>query len=374
MKKPSNHQHRFGAIKMSRFWSDRIGKIQPYVPGDQPEDPSVWVKVNTNENPYPPSPRVIEAVLKEMGQDGAKLRLYPSADAAPFLDAVCELHGLQRSQVFAGNGSDEILAFSFLAFWDKDRPVSAPAVTYSFYPVYANIFGIRYRAIPMKNVMEVDYDAIIAEKGGVVLANPNAPTSISLPLYIIRRIIEAHPDDVVLVDEAYMDYGNDSAIGLISEYNNLLVVRTLSKSHSLAGMRIGYAAGNPELIEGLRRVKDSFNSYTLDRLAIAAGAAALRDRAYFEKTRDRVIATRERIGEELKAFGFMMPKSSTNFLFVTHPQYPAKSIFDYLKGKKILVRHFNSAGVGNFLRISVGTDMEMDKLVSALKEFIGLNE
>lgn len=359
---------------MSRFWNDRTKGIKPYVPGEQPEDPSAWVKINTNENPYPPSPRVVEAILSEMGGkqslSGANLRLYPSAEAAPFLDAVCERYGLKRSQVFAGNGSDEILAFSFMAFWDKNRPVISPAVTYSFYPVYASIFDIPYRAIPMKNDIEVDCDAIAVQKGGVVLANPNAPTSIALPLDDIRRILEAHRDDVVLVDEAYVDYGGESAIGLITEFDNLLVVRTLSKSYSLAGMRIGFATGNPELIEGLRRMKDSFNSYTIDRLAIVAGAAAILDRDYFDRTREMVLATRERTAEKLRELGFAMPASSTNFLFVTHPEHSAKDIFSFLKEKKILVRHFNTAGIENYLRITIGTDEEMDRLLSVLKEFI----
>lgn len=372
---------------MSRFWNDRTRGILPYVPGEQPEDPSAWVKINTNENPYPPSPQVIEAISRELSladrhnglhtagggnpsAQGEKLRLYPSADAIPFIDAICEQFGLRRSQVFAGNGSDEILAFSFMAFWDKNRPVLSPAISYTFYPVYANIFGVPYRAIPMKNGIEVDCDALIAEKGGVVIANPNAPTSIALPLDDIRRILEAHRDDVVLVDEAYVDYGGESAVELISEYNNLLVVRTFSKSYSLAGMRIGFAMGNSELIEGLRRVKDSFNSYTLDRLAIVAGAAAIRDREYFEETRDLVLATRERIASELKMLGFSMPESSTNFLFVTHPVYSAKDIYDYLKDRKILVRHFGSADIENHLRITIGTDEEMNKLLSALRDLI----
>ena len=375
---------------MSRFWNTKTRRIEPYVAGEQPDNPSEWIKINTNENPYPPSQAVTEAILHElrvgtdicMGMDGESdnilipnnagdiLRFYPSTDAKVFVDAICDRFGLQSEQVFAGNGSDEILAFSFMAYFDNDRPVIAPAVSYSFYPVYADAYDVPYQPVPMKNGIEIDCDALIRGEGGVVIANPNAPTSVELPLDDIRRILDAHPDDVVLVDEAYVDYGRESAMTLIPEYENLLIVRTLSKSYSLAGMRIGFAAGSPELIDGLKRVKDSFNSYTLDRLAIAAGAAALGDRNYFEKTRDMVLNTRTRTGKALSSLGFSIPRSSTNFLFITHPDYTARDILNSLRDKKILVRYFDKPGIDNYLRITIGTDKDMDTLISALKEIL----
>jgi len=368
-----------GAV-MSRFWNDKTKLIKPYVPGEQPPPGSRLIKINTNENPYPPSPRVIEAIMRELGGidsgcpggtgSGNLLKLYPNADAAAVVEAACERFGLEPGQVFAANGSDELLAFSFMAFWDQNRPVMAPEISYSFYPVYADLFNVPLIKIPMRNGIEIDCDAFVSGKGGVVIANPNAPTSIGLPLAQVRRILEAHPDDVVLVDEAYVDFGGESAIGLIPEYPNLLVVRTLSKSYCLAGMRVGFAAGSAGLIEGLNRVKNSFNSYTLDRLAIAAGAAAIEDRGYYDNVTKKVIETRERTAASLRKLGFHMPESSANFLFVTHPRYSASEIFSFLKAKGILVRYFNTPGVDNYLRISIGTDEEMDTLVSVLSSYI----
>jgi histidinol-phosphate aminotransferase len=378
---------------MSRFWNTKTRQIEPYVAGEQPGNPSEWIKLNTNENPYPPSPAVTEAIMNELyaGTDmdsekvgnrvlkvsntvlrevGDVLRFYPNPDADDFLESICERFSLRREQVFAGNGSDEILAFSFIAFWDRDRPVMAPAVSYSFYPVYADIFDIPLKRVPMTNGLEVDVDGIISGDGGVVIANPNAPTSVALTLHDIRRILDSRRNEVVLVDEAYIDYGGESAITLLPEYENLLVVRTLSKSYSLAGMRVGFAAGSPELIEGLRRVRDSFNSYPLDRLAIAAGAAAIRDIDYFEESREMVLSTRARTAAELCSLGFRMPDSSTNFLFVTHPDHAAKDIFMHLRERKMLVRYFNKPDIDNYLRITIGTDKEMDLLVSALKEIL----
>lgn len=365
---------------MSKFWNSKTAEITPYVPGEQPPAGSRQIKINTNENPYPPSPRVIEAIQQELGcfeaaciggaGDGSLLRLYPNTEAAEMVDAVAVRFGLDRAQILVGNGSDELLAFSFLAFWDRSRPVLSPDISYSFYPVYANMFGVPLVRVPMKNEIEVDCGAFVSGKGGVVIANPNAPTSLSLPLTEIRRILDAHPDDVVLIDEAYVDFGGESALCLLPAYPNLLVVRTLSKSYSLAGMRIGFAAGSAELIAGLNRVKNSFNSYTADRLAIAAGAAAIRDRDYFEQTTRKVIATRERTAAALRNLGFTIPDSAANFLFVTHPSVPAAQIFAYLKSKDILVRYFSAPVVEKYLRITIGTDEEMDSLLTALRDYL----
>lgn len=362
---------------MSRFWNNKTAEITPYVPGEQPQAGSKQIKINTNENPYPPSPRVLDAIASAAGgmdssdvEAGSLLRLYPNTDGVDVMEAVRERFGFDRSQIFVGNGSDELLAFSFMAFWDATRPILSPEISYSFYPVYAGLYDVPLKKIPMKNGIEVDCDAFVAERGGVVIANPNAPTSIGLPLTEIQRILEAHPDDVVLIDEAYVDFGGESAMCLIPKYPNLLVVRTLSKSYSLAGMRVGFAVGSAELIDGLNRIKNSFNSYTVDRLAIATGAAALRDQAYFCSTTAKIVATRGRIAAQLRSIGFQMPESSANFLFVTHLKYPAKQIFTFLKDKGILVRHFNTPGVENYLRITIGTDAEMDTLLSVLKTFI----
>jgi len=365
---------------MSRFWNEKTRDIKPYVPGEQPPPNSRLIKINTNENPYPPSPKVIGAIMRETGLsesggreetgNGSRLRLYPDTNASAVVEAVCERFGLEPGQVFAGNGSDELLAFAFMAFWDDSRPVMVPEISYSFYPVYADLFGIPLIKIPMKNGLEIDCDAFESGKGGIVIANPNAPTSIGLPLTRIKGMLDAHPDDVVLVDEAYVDFGGESAIGLVQEYPNLLVVRTLSKSCSLAGMRIGFAAGSAGLIEGLNRIKNSFNSYTLDRLAIAAGAAAIRDREYYDNINNRVMETRERTAASLREIGFEMPDSSANFLFVTHPRYSASEIFSYLRSKGILVRYFNTPGIDNYLRISIGTDEEMETLVAALRDYV----
>ncbi len=355
---------------MSKFWNNITKTIKPYVPGEQPPAATELIKINTNENPYPPSPDVLAAITRELGEGGRNLRLYPNTDAAAVINAVCELYNLLPEQVFVGNGSDEVLAFAFKAFWDADRPILTPAISYSFYPVYAELYGIPITQIPMNVGLTVDVQAFAEGVGGVVIANPNAPTSIALSLDDIRRILDAHPQDVVLVDEAYVDFGGESSLELINEYPNLLVVRTLSKSYSLAGLRIGFAVGSPELIEGINRVKNSFNSYSVDRLAMVAGAAALLDTAYFKETTDKVVATRERISNELKGLGFEVLPSGTNFLFARHTNYSGLELLEHLKMNGILVRHFNSPGIANYLRISVGTDYEMDCLVTALRALI----
>ena len=351
---------------MSRFWNKRTAALSPYTPGEQPKDGETFIKLNTNECPYPPSPRVTEAIA---AANNSLLRLYPDPDASAVRRAFARLNGIEPEQVFVGNGSDEVLATAFQAFFG-DGTLRFPAVSYSFYPVYCGLYQIPYEAVAMTEDFSVNLAGFLKPGSrGIVLANPNAPTTRFLPLGTIERILQAHPDEVVLVDEAYVDFGGESAIGLIGKYDNLLVVQTLSKSRALAGLRVGFAAGSRELIEGLDRVKNSFNSYTLDRLAIAGAAAALDDREYFENTVKKIEATRERTAAELRALGFSMPDSRSNFLFVTHPEYSAAKLFAYLKQNHILVRYFSAPSLDRFLRITVGTDSEMDALTAALQDY-----
>lgn len=351
---------------MSKFWNANTAALSPYTPGEQPKDGEKFIKLNTNECPYPPSPKVTAAIS---AANNDLLRLYPDPDASAVRRAFARLNNLSPEQVFVGNGSDEVLAVAFQAFFG-DGTLRFPAISYSFYPVYCGLYKIPYEAVPMCSDFTLDMDAFLKPGSrGVVLANPNAPTTHTLPLSEIERILQAHPDEVVLVDEAYVDFGAVSAIPLIEKYDNLLVVQTLSKSRALAGLRVGFAAGSRELIEGLDRVKNSFNSYTLDRLAIAGAAAALDDREYFEDITARIQATRERTAEKLRALGFSMPDSGSNFLFVSHPQYSAAKLFAYLKQKHILVRYFSAPPLDRFLRITIGTDEEMDALLEAIREY-----
>ncbi len=351
---------------MSRFWNKRTVALSPYTPGEQPQDGETFIKLNTNECPYPPSPRVTDAIA---AANNSLLRLYPDPDAAAVRRAFARLNGIDPEQVFVGNGSDEVLATAFQAFFG-DGTLRFPSVSYSFYPVYCGLYQIPYEAVPMTEDFSIDLAGFLKPGShGVVLANPNAPTTRFLPLDAVEQILRAHPDEVVLVDEAYVDFGGESAIGLIGKYDNLLVVQTLSKSRALAGLRVGFAAGSRELIEGLDRVKNSFNSYTLDRLAIAGAAAALEDREYFESTVKKIEATRERTAAKLRALGFSLPDSHSNFLFVTHPNYSAAKLFAYLKRNHILVRYFSAPPLDRFLRITVGTDSEMDALTAALRDY-----
>jgi histidinol-phosphate aminotransferase len=338
----------------------------PYVPGEQPKD-RIFIKLNTNENPYPPSEKALMAIQAAADE---RLRLYPAPGCEDLRQAIAQHHGLLPDQVFPGNGSDEVLAFCFQAFFDPDRTVLFPDITYSFYPVYANFFDLAYHEIPLRDNFDLPVTPFCGRNGGVVIANPNAPTGKSVGLENIRTILDANPEAVVLVDEAYVDFGGISAISLISEYDNLVVVRTLSKSHSLAGLRVGYALGNPNLIAALCCVRDSINSYTLDRVAQAGAAAAIRDESYFLETVEKVIHTRDRCSEELKRMGFIVPESSANFIFISHPALPATKLMDGLRKKGILVRHFDRPRISNYLRVSIGTDQEMDALCAALEKLL----
>lgn len=352
------------------FWSPRIAALEPYVPGEQPRIAKL-VKLNTNENPYPPSPRAIDAIQRAAE---AGLELYPDPESTVLREAIAVRHGLDSRQVFVGNGSDEVLAHAFFAFFQQDAPLLLPDITYSFYRVYAQLYGIACALQPVDAALHIDADALAARAsagcGGIVVANPNAPTGVGLPLAQIEKLLMACPDRVVLVDEAYVDFGGRSALPLIARHPNLLVVQTLSKSRSLAGLRVGFACGQAPLIDGLRRVKNSFNSYPIDRLASAGAVAALEDEAWFAKTRDAVVDTREGLALQLEDLGFEVLPSQANFLFVRHPAHDAASLAAALRARAVLVRHFAQPRIAQFLRISVGTREQCGALVDALGEIL----
>ncbi len=351
---------------MSRFWSDLVRQLTPYVPGEQPRLERL-VKLNTNENPYPPSPRVM-AALADIRAD--QLRRYPDPESTELREAFARLSGRGPEEVFLGNGSDEVLAHTFQALLKHDRPLCFPDVTYSFYPVWCDLYGIDYRQIPLAADFSVDPEDYPQDNGGVIIPNPNAPTGIVMSLDQVRALLARSPDSVVVIDEAYIDFGGESAVGLIDEYDNLLVVQTLSKSRSLAGLRVGAALGHPALIEGLYRVKNSFNSYPLDAVAQRAALAALADEAWFRETRDRVIASRERLCSAMAGLGFEILPSAANFIFTRHPRRRAAALFAALRERGIVVRYFGLPRIDNFLRITVGTDPECDALVAALGEIL----
>ncbi len=355
---------------MSRFWSPVVSSLTPYVPGEQPKLANL-VKLNTNENPYPPSPRVLAAIQTELGGDAARLRLYPDPNADLLKAAVAREYGVEARQVFVGNGSDEVLAHAFQALLKHEAPLLFPDITYSFYPVYCGLYGVDYRTVPLADDFSIRVEDYAGPNGGIIFPNPNAPTGRLLPLAAIEAILTANPDSVVLVDEAYIDFGGDTAIPLVARFPNLLVVHTLSKSRSLAGLRVGYAIGHPDLIEALERVKNSFNSYPLDRLAIVGAVAALEDREHFDRTRRAVIATRERLATDLRELGFDVLPSGANFIFARHSKEEAGPLAAALRQRSVIVRHFKLPRIDNFLRISIGTDDECAALVAALKDILG---
>jgi len=348
----------------SVYWNTRAKNLSPYVPGEQPKDRQ-FIKLNTNENPYPPSPKVIEAVQKAAND---RLRLYPDPQCTEFREAVAVRYGVKPEQVFAGNGSDEILAFAFGAFFqsgEKAEKVLFPDITYSFYPVYADLWDIPYRAVPLSEDFTINAAGYKIPSGGLVLPNPNAPTGVALALDDILSLAEylEKQEKVFIVDEAYAAFGAQTAVPYIDKHPNLLTAHTLSKSASLAGLRVGFAIGDENLIEGLCRIRDSFNSYTLDRLALAGGTAAVSDTAYYDAINRRVIATRERTAEALRGLGFKVLPSAANFLFVKPPQITGAKFFAALREKGILARHFNKDRIADYLRISIGTDEDMDALL-----------
>lgn len=352
---------------MSKYWSYVVHTLTPYVPGEQPKMENL-VKLNTNENPYGPSPKVLEA-LKNEATDG--LRLYPDPNSDALKNAIAGTYGLTPAQVFVGNGSDEVLAHVFHALLKHDGPLLFPDITYSFYPVYCGLYGIKYQTIPLTENFCIGIEDYLKPNGGIIFPNPNAPTSIPLPLAEIEKLLQKNTDSMVVIDEAYVDFGAESAVGLINTYPNLLVTQTLSKSRSLAGLRVGYALGNPELIEALIRVKDSFNSYPIDRLASAGAIAALQDQAYFERTRQQVISTRESLVKEMEALGFEVLPSGANFIFAKHKKINGAELAQNLRERSIIVRHFKSpARIAPFLRITVGVDEQSRLLLKALKEIV----
>lgn len=348
---------------MSRLWSACVHRLTPYVPGEQPRRPGL-VKLNTNESPYPPSPAVHAAILAELGTDAAALRLYPDPQAVALREVIAARERVDPVQVFVGNGSDEVLAFAFQGLLAQAQPLRFPDVTYSFYPSWCRLYGIRFEAVPLA----ADFSLHVDDYGGpgpVILPNPNAPTGRAIGRADLARLVAAHADSAVVIDEAYVEFGAESAAPLIAAHDNLLVVRTLSKSHALAGLRVGYALGQAPIVEALVRLKDSFNSYPLDRLALAGAAAALRDEAWFERSRDAVIASRERLARELAVLGFEVLPSRANFLFARHPAHEGAALARALRERGIVVRHFALPRIDQWLRITVGTDVQCDALLAA---------
>ncbi len=351
---------------MSRYWSNTVRTLTPYVPGEQPKLDNL-VKLNTNENPYGPSPRVIEAIHAAT-DDG--LRLYPDPGSEKLRAAIAGNFNIPSQQVFVGNGSDEVLALVFLALLKQDKPILFPDITYSFYPVYCALFGIGFETVKLDDTFQIDIAHYAHPNGGIIFPNPNAPTGCLLGLAEIEKLVSSNPNSVVVVDEAYIDFGGGSAIPLIACHPNLLVVQTLSKSRSLAGLRVGFAAGHADLIEALDRVKNSFNSYPLDRLAQAGAIAALEDNDYFESTCKAVMTTRGQLVSNLEALGFNVLPSAANFVFARHPHHDASKIATQLRERGIIVRHFKMARIDQFLRISIGTDNQCATLMTALREIL----
>lgn len=347
-------------------WYGNIRKVIPYVPGEQPKVEGM-IKLNTNENPYPPAPGVLSA-LKEF--DGNKLRLYPDPKIEGLCEAIAQDKGVDKENVFVGVGSDDVLATAFMTFFNSEKPILFADITYSFYDVWADLFRIPYVQIPLDEEFRLVKEGFLRPNGGIVIANPNAPTGVAVDVSFIEDIIKANRDSIVIVDEAYVDFGGESCIGLLDRYDNLVVVQTFSKSRSMAGMRIGFAIASKELIRYMNDVKYSYNSYTLNSIAIACGCAAVADRKYFEETVQRIVETRRWASQELKKLGFEFNESSANFIFVKHGKVSADYIFEKLRERKIYVRHFNSVRIQNYLRISIGTDDEMRELIRALKEIV----
>ena len=349
---------------MSQYWSKLVHALSPYVPGEQPKINNL-IKLNTNENPYGPSPKVIAALQKEAADS---LRLYPDPNSDALKKAIAEYHGLNANQVFVGNGSDEVLAHVFNALLKHDKPILFPDITYSFYQVYCSLYEIEFETVPLNDAFEIKVSDYFKPNGGVIFPNPNAPTGRLLALSEIERLLKQNTASVVVVDEAYVDFGGDSAVALVNRNPQLLVTHTLSKARSLAGLRVGYAVGHPDLIDALHRVKDSFNSYPLDRFAQAGAIAAMQDKVYFEETRQRVIKTREAVVNALESLGFEVLPSAANFIFTRHPQHDAETLATALREQKVIIRHFKKpARIAQFLRITIGTDDECKALVDALK-------
>lgn len=352
---------------MSKYWSEIVKNIEPYIPGEQPRDKR-YIKLNTNENPYSPSPKVIEAIRQATNEN---LRLYPDPTCEELRETIAGYFELRsKEEVFIGNGSDELLAFSFLAFFNPGRPILFPDITYSFYKVYAKLFHVEYKLVPLDEEFNIPAEEFYTENNGVVIPNPNAPTGRFLPVDSFREIVSQNMNSVVIIDEAYIDFGGDSAAVLIKEYPNLLVMQTFSKSRSLAGLRVGFALGHKDLIEGISRIKNSINSYTLDRIALAGAIEAIKDDAYFQETRSKIIDTRERVVVRLIEAGFNVIPSKANFIFISHPKIYAGKLFQALKVRGVLVRYFDKPRIDNFLRVTIGTDEEMECFLDIIKDLL----
>ncbi len=352
---------------MNRFWSKALVGLTPYTSGEQPKDQR-YVKLNTNENPYPPSPKVAEAINAFQIDS---LRLYPDPDTTDVKNAVADFYDVNPRNVFVGNSSDEVLALSFMSFFINDKPVVFPDISYSFYPVYCDLYKIKAHMVPVKSDFSIDFDNFPSDNGGVIFPNPNAPTGKAVDLATVEKVVAAHPNSVVIVDEAYVDFGAESAIQLTKKYMNLLVVQTLSKSRSLAGLRVGYAIGHENLITGLNMAKNSFNSYPLDRIAIVGAAAAIKDRAYFEECCSKIIATREWSVKALEEIGFKVTPSAANFIFASpNGKYSAHDLYLDLKEKGVLVRYWNKPKISDWVRITIGTDEEMKILIKKIIELL----
>src|SRR5574344_18112 len=349
-----------------RFWSPEVRELEPYVPGEQPKIQNL-LKLNTNENPYPPSPKVVEAVQKVLENSADALRLYPDPDASELKQAIAKQQNVAVGNVFVGNGSDEVLAHIFKAFFVQEQSLLYPDITYSFYPVYSQFFGVKTKVLPLNDDFEIVVDDYKQANGGIIITNPNAPTSIALGLSAIEEILQTNPNSVVVIDEAYVDFGAESAVKLVEKYDNLVVCQTTSKSRSLAGLRVGFAIAQPHLIAALEAVKNSFNSYPMDRFAIAAAVASFEDQAYFEAQCQKVIASREKLVTDLTSLGFKILPSHANFIFASHPQQDAGELAAALRERGIIVRYFNKPRINQYLRITIGTDDQNQRLVDTLK-------
>ncbi len=356
-------------IEQMRFWSPEVRELEPYTPGEQPKIQNL-LKLNTNENPYPPSPKVVEAVQKVLANGADVLRLYPDPDASELKQAIAKQQSVPVEQVFVGNGSDEVLAHIFKAFFVQELPLLYPDITYSFYPVYSQFFGVETKVLPLNDDFEIVVDDYKQPNGGIIITNPNAPTSIALGLSAIEEVLQANPNSVVVIDEAYVDFGAESAVALVEKYDNLVVCQTTSKSRSLAGLRVGFAIAQPHLIAALEAVKNSFNSYPMDRFAIAAAVASFEDQAYFEAQNAKVIASREKLTAQLKELGFKVLPSAANFIFASLPSKDAGELAAELREHGIIVRYFNKPRINQFLRITIGTDEQNQRLIDTLKNEI----
>lgn len=349
-----------------KYISERIKKLEPYIPGEQPKEEE-FIKLNTNENPYPPSSKVVEVIKK---YDFSKLRLYPDPECSKLRETYANYLNVKIENIFVGNGSDEVLAIAFQTFFMDKENILMPDITYSFYPVYCNLYNIKQKQIPLKDDYSIEVSDYLINNNGIVIANPNAPTGIPLSKNQIEEIVKNNQNSIVLIDEAYVDFGAESSISLINKYDNLLIVRTLSKSYSLAGIRIGFAIGNENLIKAMNTVKNSFNSYPIDRIANIIANETIKDVAYFNETRKKVIETRNRMERELSSLGFRVLESKANFLFISNPSKSAEEIFNKLKENKILVRYFKKERLDNWLRVTIGTDKEMDMFIFNIKKIL----